>query len=215
MAMSQNFTNFALGKALLPREKPYNMKINQSPKYSDKEIVEGILAGNHQVTSIFFGNDCKGLFYYIYSQITNYSYEPNEIANEIILYLSEKNWHKLRMFDYRSKLITWLTVVAVRYIRKKMAGVIDMQSVDTLIHQTDHCEAPINTLEAYMDIHNGLAKMPNSRYRMVIQQLDLCEVEPDILAKEMNITTANLYNIHRRALQQLKVVMLGKEVFNG
>ena len=35
------------------------------------------------------------------------------------------------------------------------------------------------------------------------------------LAKEMNITTANLYNIHRRALQQLKVVMLGKEVFNG
>ena len=119
------------------------------------------------------------------------------------------------MFDFRSKLITWLTVVSVRYFRKKMMGVIDMQSVETLKHQTDYCDAPINTLEAYMDVHNGLAKMPNSRYRMVIQQLDLYEVEPDKLAKEMNITTANLYNIHRRALQQLKVVMLGKEVFNG
>lgn len=65
-----------------------------------------------------------------------------------------------------------------------------------------------------MDVHNGLAKIPNPRYRMVIQQLDLCEVEPEELAKEMNITIANLYNIHRRALQQLKVVMLGKEAFN-
>lgn len=191
------------------------MKINQSPQYSDLEIVEGILTGNHQITSSFFCNDCKGLFYYIYSHITNYRYEPNEIANDIILYLSEKNWHKLRMFDFRSKLITWLTVVAVRYYKKKMVRVIDTQPMDTLIHQTSHCETPSDSLESYMDIHNGLSRMPNSRYRMVIQQLDLNEVEPEELAKEMNITTANLYNIHRRALQQLKVVMLGKEVFNG
>ena len=200
---------------LLPREKPYNMKINQSSKYSDKEIVEGILAGNHQITSFFFCNECKGLFYYIYSQITNYRYEPNEIANDVLLYLSEKDWYKLRMFDFRSKLVTWLSVVAIRYYRKKMAGVIDMQSIETLIRQTDHCDVPMDSLESHMDIHNGLLKMPNSRYRMVIQQLDLYEVKPEKLAKEMNITTANLYNIHRRALQQLKVVMLGKEVFNG
>lgn len=184
-------------------------------RYSDKEIVDGILAGNHQIFTSFFCNDCKGLFYYIYSQITDYRYEPNEISNDIILYLSEKNWHKLRMFDFRSKLITWLTVVAVRYYRKKLAGVIDTQSMDTLIHQTYQSEAPIESLESYMDIHSGLSRMSNSRYRMVIQQLDLYEVKPEELAKKMNITTANLYNIHRRALQQLKVVMLGKEVFNG
>lgn len=191
------------------------MKINQSSNYSDKEIVEGILAGNHRITSFFFCNDCRGLFYYIYSQISDYRWEPNEIANEILLYLSENNWQKLRMFDFRSKLKTWLTVVAVRYYRKKLAAVIEMQSVDTLMHQTNHCEATIDTLESHMDIHGGLLRMPNSRYRMVIQQLDLNEVEPDELAKEMNITTANLYNIHRRALQQLKVVMRGREAFNG
>lgn len=187
----------------------------QTQKYSDREIIDGILANDHSITTYFFCNECKGLFYYIYSQITSYHYDPKEIANEIILYLSEKNWHKLRMFDYRSKLITWLTVVAVRYYRKKMAGVIDTQSADTLIYQTNHCESPIDSLESYMDIHDGLSRMPNSRYRMVIQQLDLYEVKPEELANEMNITTANLYNIHRRALQQLKVVMLGKEVFNG
>lgn len=170
---------------------------------------------NQHVTSYFFCNYCRGLFYYIYTQITHYRYEPNEIANEMILHLSEKNWYKLRMFDFRSKLITWLTVVATRYYRKKMAGVIDMDPVDTLNHKTSHCVLPIDSLESSIDIHAGLSRMPNSRYRMVIQQLDLCEVEPEVLAKEMNITTANLYNLHRRALQQLKVVMLGKEVFNG
>jgi len=182
---------------------------------TDKEIVEGILVRNHQITSYFFCCECKGLFYYIHSQISNYRYEPNEIANELFLYLSEKDWHKLRMFDFRSKLITWLTVVAVRYYRKKMAGVIDMQSVDTLINQANHTDVSIVSLESHIDIHNGLLRMPNPRYRMVIQKLDLFKVEPEELAKEMNITTANLYNIHRRALQQLKVVMCGKEVFNG
>lgn len=191
------------------------MMRNKSLKYSDKEIVEGILAGDHRITSDFFCNDCKGLFYYIYSQITNCHYKPDEIANEIILYLSENGWHKLRMFDFRSKLITWLAVVAVRYYRKKMSGVIDVQSTDALLNQTNQFVMPSDALDSYMDIHNGLSRMPNSRYRMVIQQLDLCEVEPGELAKEMKISTANLYNIHRRALQQLKVVMLGKEVFNG
>ena len=186
-----------------------------SSKYSDKEIVEGILTGNHLIISHFLCNECKGLFYYIYSQISHYRYEPNEIANELFLYLSEKNWHKLRMFDFRSKLITWFSVVAVRYYRKKMAKVIDMPSADPLIYQTSHSETPTEAIESHMDIHDGLSRMPNSRYRMVIQKLDLLEVEPEELAKEMKITTANLYNIHRRALQQLRIVMRGKEVLNG
>lgn len=184
-------------------------------KYSDKEIVEGILMGNHQITSSFFCNDCKRLFYYVYSQITDYHYEPNEIANEILLYLSEGDWHKLRMFDFRSKLITWLSVVTIRYYRKKMTTMIDFQSMGTLNSQTEHCTISTDVLDSYMDIQSGLSRMPNSRYRRVIQQLDLCDAKPDQLAKEMNITTVNLYNIHRRALQQLKVVMLGKEVING
>lgn len=192
------------------------MTITSLPKYSDKEIVEGILAGNNQITSHFFCHECKGLFYYIHSQISNYCYEPNEIANELFLYLSEKNWHKLRMFNFRSKLITWFTVVAVRFYRKKMAKVIDMPFVDTLNHQTRHFEIPAEEeIGPHLDIHNGLSRMPNLRYRMVIQKLDLLEIEPEKLAKEMKITTANLYNIHRRALQQLRIVMRGKEVLNG
>lgn len=182
---------------------------------SDKEIVEGILENNHQVITHFFCSECKGLFYYIYSQICHFRYEPDEIANDILIYISKDDWCKLRMFDFRSKLVTWLTVVSVRYFRKKLGRVIDIKSLEALKDQIGFCEAPIETLEDNIDIHSGLLRMPNARYRMVIQQLDINEIKPEELAKEMNITTANLYNIHRRAFQQLKAVMLGKEVHNG
>jgi len=50
--------------------------------------------------------------------------------------------------------------------------------------------------------------MPNKRYVMVIRRLILEDWEPEQLAKEMNITTANLYNIKRRAMAQLTRVAL-------
>lgn len=183
--------------------------------YTDKQIVESILQGNNTVTSAFFCNNCRGLFYYIHSQICNYRYEPDEIANEIYLYLAEKNWYKLRLFDYRSKLITWLSVVAIRYYRKKITGVIDSQPIETLYNQQSQSGLSIEALESHIDIHESLKRMPNKRYQMVVEKLDLQEIEPEKLAQEMKITTANLYNIHRRALQQLKSVMQGKEVIYG
>lgn len=193
----------------------YNNRMNQNKirKYTDKEIVEGILGGNHEIFTTFFCNDCKGLFFYIHSQICNRSFEVNEIANEIILYLSNNGWSKLRTFDYRSRLITWLTVVAIRHYRKIMSGVIEVSSDSTLIIQTNnHSTNDADVTEAKIDVYRGLNRMPNQRYRMVIEKLDLLDMEPETLAAEMKITTANLYNIHRRALQQFKVVMLGKEI---
>lgn len=193
----------------------YNISMNQniSHKYSDKEIVEGIIGGNHQIFTSFFCNDCKGLFIYIHTQICNRSVEVNEIANEIILYLSSNGWSKLRTFDYRSKLITWLTVVTIRYYRKFMSGMIEIPADSTLIVQPNgHSTNDADVTEAQIDVYRGLNRMPNQRYRMVIEKLDLLDMKPETLAAEMNISTANLYNIHRRALQQLKFVMFGKEI---
>ena len=55
--------------------------------------------------------------------------------------------------------------------------------------------------------------MPNARYRKVIEVLDLQEVRPEYLAEEMKITVDNLYNIHRRALVQLRLIMGRKEEY--
>jgi hypothetical protein len=50
--------------------------------------------------------------------------------------------------------------------------------------------------------------MPNKRYVFVIRRLILEDCETEELAREMNITTANLYNIKRRSMAQLTRIAL-------
>ena len=50
--------------------------------------------------------------------------------------------------------------------------------------------------------------MPTKRYVQVIRRLILEDCDPEELALEMNITTANLYNIKRRAMAQLTRIAL-------
>ena len=58
------------------------------------------------------------------------------------------------------------------------------------------------------DLERLFIKMPNKRYVYVIRRLVLEDWEPEQLAEEMNVTTANLYNIKRRAMAQLTKVAL-------
>ena len=58
------------------------------------------------------------------------------------------------------------------------------------------------------DMERLFDNMPNKRYVYVIRRLLLEDWEPDQLAKDMNITTANLYNIKRRAVAQLTCAAL-------
>lgn len=53
------------------------------------------------------------------------------------------------------------------------------------------------------DMERLFDNMPNKRYVYVIRRLILEDWEYEDLAREMNITTANLYNIRRRAMAQL------------
>lgn len=61
---------------------------------------------------------------------------------------------------------------------------------------------------ARYDLERLLKAMPTKRYVYVIRRLILEGCEPEKLAHEMNITTANLYNIKRRSMAQLTRIAL-------
>ena len=75
----------------------------------------------------------------------------------------------------------------------------DMQNTERLSTEND---------SAGEDIERLFARMNNKRYVLVIRCLVLEDWEPEQLAQEMHITTANLYNIKRRAMAQLTSVAL-------
>ena len=179
--------------------------------YSDKEIIDGILRNDSAIIEHFFFHECKPLFVYIIRSVFEGNQEINELVNELYLYLQHDDWNKVRQFDYRSKLITWISVVAIRFFQKKRALMIDSDPIETLYDQNTFWKETCVSQDRRMDVRKAIAQIPNERYRFVIVELELKERDPEELAQQMNITIDNLYNIRRRARLQLKTMMVRKE----
>ena len=62
-----------------------------------------------------------------------------------------------------------------------------------------------------MAVWNAIRKMNNERYRQVLVDLELKDLDPKVLAREMNVTVENLYNIRHRAVKQLIAVIREEE----
>ena len=56
-------------------------------------------------------------------------------------------------------------------------------------------------------MREALDRMPNARYRQVLIDLYYERRTPWILAEEMGITLPNFYNLHHRALNQLRNIL--------
>jgi RNA polymerase sigma factor (sigma-70 family) len=177
------------------------MNKNELNTLTDKQIIDYLIIGNNQVTNFFFYEKCSSMFGYIICQIFSYKISKDELVNEFYIYLSENNWDKVKHFNYQSKFTTWLSVVGTRYFQKKRTELIENKSSEALIiERTENFEIEIHQR---LDTEKILNNLANDRYRFVIQELILKERTPQDVANEMQITTDNLYNIKRRALQQL------------
>ena len=170
---------------------------------TDQEIIQGLIARDNRVTKEFFFDKCRPLFYSIMQKVFDYEVEYDEMVNELYVYLMENDAIKLRNFEYRSSVYQWLKVLAVRFFIHKRGRMIDGSCQNT---PYDGCQQTVDTekdMTAEGDLERLFDNMPNKRYVYVIRRLILDDWEPDELAKDMNITTANLYNIKRRAMAQL------------
>lgn len=174
---------------------------------NDQDIIQGLIVKDNRVTEEFFFVKCRPLFKSIMKLVFNYEVDYDEMVNELYVYLMEDDAVKLRNFQYRCSVYQWLKVLAIRFFIKKRNRMIDDNSQKSLYDGRIHAlseEEPA----AGNDIEKLLSMMANKRYVSVIRKLVLEDCEPEKVAQEMYITTANLYNIKRRAMAQLTLVAL-------
>lgn len=176
---------------------------------TDNEIIKALIARDRKVTEDFFFTQCRPLFCSIIGLVFSYDVDYDEFVNELYVYLMENDAQKLRDFEYRSSVYTWLKVLAIRYFIKKRDVMIDDSPERPLY------EVPVQTsvvqdddVAAGYDLERLFSGMTNERYVYVIRKLILEDCEPEQLANEMGVTTANLYNIKRRAMVQLTRIAL-------
>lgn len=177
----------------------------------DHELVDGILNNNKPLIKYFFTKKCSGLFAYILMNVFDGNIDKRELVSELYLFMAQNDWQVFRKFQFRSTLMTYISVVSVRFFIAKRARLIDSPLSTSLNNQKEQIHSTVLSMEQRIDIREALKKMPNVRYQKVIEKLDLQDVLPEKLAEEMNVTVDNLYNIHRRALAQLRFVMGRKE----
>lgn len=175
---------------------------------TEQEIIKGLIARDNQITEDFFFVKCRPLFYSVMRLVFDYEVEYDEMVNELYVYLMEDDASKLRNFQYRSSVYQWLKILAIRFFIKKRARMIDDSSQETPYSGQDRESDTQAEPSAEYDIERLFEAMPTKRYVQVIRRLILEDCEPETLAQEMNITTANLYNIKRRSMAQLTRIAL-------
>ena len=175
---------------------------------TDQEIIKGLIARDNRVTTEFFFDKCRPLFCSIMQKVFDYEVEYDEMVNELYVYLMENDAVKLRNFEYRSSVYQWLKILAIRFFINKRGRLIEDASQETPYDGRQQMADTDKDMTAEGDIERLFNNMPNKRYVYVIRRLILENWEPDELAKDMNITTANLYNIKRRAMAQLTCAAL-------
>lgn len=175
---------------------------------TDREIIQGLIEKDDGVTREFFFGTCRPLFCSIIGQLFCYDVDYDEFVNELYVYLMDDDARKLKEFEYRSSVYTWLKILAIRYFIKKRDRLIDDSPLKPLYEEPVQSDEKEDGLTAESDLERLLSLMPNDRYAYVIRKLVLDDCEPEGLADEMGITTANLYNIKRRAMAQLTLIAL-------
>ena len=170
---------------------------------TEQEIIQGLIARDNHITEEFFFVKCRPLFYSVMRSFFDYEVNYDEMVNELYVYLMEDDASKLRHFEYRSSIYQWLKILALRFFLRKRNQMIEDCSQETPYDEQGSFMAPQTDKAAEFDIERLFEAMPTKRYVEVIRRLILEDCEPEVLAQEMNITTANLYNIKRRSMAQL------------
>lgn len=181
---------------------------------TDQEIVAQLLCNNTGMVEYLFYDRCSAMLDYIILNLFNGKADKDELISELYIYLKENDWHKLRQFQFKCRLTTWLSVVATRFFIKKRDSLIEKEPQESLIDKSERGRCgynPSSYVDRQMDVHNAILMMRNDRYRMVIIELDLNDTNPEELAQRMGITVDNLYNIHKRAYAQLGMIIKRKE----
>lgn len=186
---------------------------------TDREIVKAILCRNAKVTKEFLYGRCYPLFASIHAKYYTDCDTPVELINEIYVYilLPHKETHrsKLQDFGFRCSLTMWLKIVTENYCHQIFAKRIPKdQNFDG---EDDSFERIVNSVDIEINnlrmddnkkiVQRVLNRMPNARYRRLIELRYLQEKTNEETAVALGMNIDSYYPKHQLAKAQLHAAL--------
>ena len=138
--------------------------------------------------------------------------KKEELITEFYLYLREDDWHRLRQFGFRSKLETWLTVVAIRFFKEKTTSRTNLVKLDTLLDEVQQVADkydPVETMSK-LELYEAIDRHLKPRERFALLGW-LSGEKSETIAKELSCSVMAVYNLVKKAKVSVKKKMKGNE----
>ena len=181
---------------------------------SDRQLVDLLLANDEKVVEYVFFHRCDGMFAHIINDVFQSQVKKEELITDFYLFLSADNWRRLRQFEFRSELSTWLTVVAIRYFNQKKDEIqTNLGNLEeSLMKEVRQIPDDFDLFDemSRVELYEAIDKLPKSRERMAILG-ELAGKKAETIAEELGCTVAAVYNLTKKARKTLKKRMKGKE----
>lgn len=188
----------------------HNKRLKYFSTLSDQEIVALLLANDAETVEYVFFHRCKALFTHVLNSVMKGCEKPEELIGEMYLFLQGNNWEKLRQFEFKSSLNTWLTVVSVRYFQKKRNNQTKNIPVEPLImEETLKGQADDYSVEdemSRMELYKAIDRIdkPRERYALLAE---LSGKKAEEIAADMQCTVAAVYNLTKKARLKIKELL--------
>ena len=174
---------------------------------SDQEIVEGLIAQDNYITSVFFWEKCSGIFSHIIHSL--YDLHPQkellkeELIQRLYSYLMDHDARVLRGFEYRSSLLTWLRQVAYRFFERQLSNERKAKKAEDIMASLfdDVLCIDDGTEETRSTVRRVLDAMPNQELACILRRKYLDDFSFESLAAELDKTTAHIYVLKQRAVK--------------
>jgi len=173
--------------------------------YSDNDYIEGLKSGDAGAIQSFFYALCSFPLNDIRWSLMQGRIDYDELVNELYLYMSVDNWHKLDTFEGKNNctLKSWMVRLAWRFFMQQRSRLI-FEGSPTEYESGNGMEESEDSLnlEIAMDVESTFKRMTNKRYVQVLQWMLIDGYDADEVAKFLGTQLSNVYNIKHRAIVQ-------------
>lgn len=178
---------------------------NQTNGFSDNDYIVGLKRGDANVIKTFFYSLCSYTLNDIRWSLMQGRIDYDELVNELYLYLSTDNWHKLDTFEGKNNctLKSWMVRLAWRFFLQQRSQLL----FDGYLNEYEKGDGKEETedtlnLEIAMDVESTFKRMVNKRYVQVLKLMLIDGFDADEVAKILDTQVSNIYNIKHRAIVQ-------------
>lgn len=173
-----------------------------------------MLANDEEAVEYLFFHRCDGMFEHIVNSVYPLQGGKDELINELYLHLRKDDWKRLRQFEFRSSLNTWLTIVAFRFFKEKKASMQDQTvTLDPLL--INKVENKIDDYDIFhemsrIELYEAIDRLGKPRERLALLG-ELTGKSAETIAMEMGCTVSAVYKLIKKAKLAVAKIMKGNE----